>query len=288
MSRVVPAVIQSVVGLEVNKPIELFEVYLDQQTLFMAANVRDVTVGTSVYTALGLQRSAIRTTMELEVDELTISLDNINLAFSQRVIAEQFVGRRLIVKKAFLSHIECPGQLFTMFKGRMDDPVITERTLQVKVRSELDALHHELPRRQFSTLCNYQHYDSFCTVPKCLYVNLTTGTALVQAGFNTTTATIVSSALGVTSFVTADNYWAPIGTLTFKTGSNANLGREVTAHYVGSLSVNVRIPFPYDPASGDVFEITRGCRKSVSDCQSKYDNYLNYGGFPVTPKTPLL
>jgi len=273
--------------LETNKPIELFEVFLDQQTLLFAGALDNVTIGTSVYAAAGIQRSVIRTTMELEVDELTITIDNIDLAFSQRVIAEPFIGRQIRVKKVFLDAASL-ANLMTLFSGRMDEPVLTEKTFQVKVRSELDALHHTMPRRVFSTLCNYQHYDAFCTVGKSLAQNLSTGTALVDSGFDTTTKTIVSSALGTTSFAVADNYWAPIGTLTFKTGSNANLGREVITHFVNSLTVGVRIPFPFTPASGDLFEITRGCRKTVSDCSSKYDNYLNYGGFPVTPRTPIL
>jgi len=287
VARTVPTGIQSVVGLEENKPVELYEVNLDRGTHLFAATIRDVTIGTSVYTALGIQRSPIRTTMELEVDELTITLDNIDLAFSQLLIAESFIGRSLTVKKIFLTDLTS-ANVMTIFKGRMDAPFIQEKTFQVKVRSELDALHHTMPRRVFSTLCNYQHYDTFCTVSREVFLNLTTGTALVQSGFDTTTKTIVSSALGLSSFALADDYWAPIGTITFKTGSNANLGREVLTHFVGSLNVAVRIPFPFGVASGDVFEITRGCRKTFSDCSSKFDNQLNYGGFHVTPRTPII
>ncbi len=72
MGRDVPTGIQSVVGIEENKPIELYEMFLDTQTHLFAATPDNVTIGTSIYTAAGIRRSAIRTTMELEVDELAI------------------------------------------------------------------------------------------------------------------------------------------------------------------------------------------------------------------------
>jgi len=286
VTRVIPTSIESSVVEVENKPIEIYEVSLDTGNLFFAAHPTDIIFGVQTYTAIGIQRSPIRTSLELAVDEVTITIDNINLFFSQRAVQESYIGKKLVVKKCFLDQLDSSSKAIVIFEGRMDDPVITETTFQIKVRSVLDALHVSLPRRVFSTLCNYQHYDISCTVSRIASVNLTTGTAL---GTGTSFRTLVSSALALRP----DEYWAPIGTLLFDTGSNANLGREITKHtqaasLVGVGQVVTRIGFPNLINSGDIFTVTRGCKKTWSDCNSKFDNQLNYGGFPVTPKTPLL
>jgi uncharacterized phage protein (TIGR02218 family) len=150
----------------------------------------------------------------------------------------------------------------------------------LKVRSWLDGMHVNVPRRIFSSVCNYQLYDTWCTVPKSVDINVGTGTAIGSS----TEYTLVADYLGNQ----ADDYWGPIGTLWMLTGSNANLGREVIDHSQSSKSVEVRIPFPFTIASGDEFRIERSCLKNVSDCASKFGNYANYGGFPTIPRAGLV
>lgn len=269
----------SELNAEFNRPIEIYDVALDTETLRFAATNDYVLWNTNTYTPLPIQRSPVRTSMELQVDELSIELENIDLAFSQKVIATDFIGRYLTIRKVFLDDLS--GSII-LFEGRMDEPTITERKFTVRVRSLLDALHHSMPRRVFSTLCNYQHYDASCTVSKTLFTNLVTETAIGSS----TAATIVGSILGSNSY--SDAYWAPLGTIKMLTGSNATLGREVVSHSNADMAVAVRVPFPFTVHSGDIFEVTRGCRKNVADCSSKYENYVNYGGYPTTPKHPLL
>lgn len=284
MTRQLALPIQSEIAQEFTRPVELYEVALDTGTLRFAQTNDYIFFASNTYTPLPIRRSPVRTDMELQVDQLTVELENIDLAFSQRVVATEFVGKFLTIKKVFLDQLDDATAFTVLFDGKMDEPVIDERKFAVKVRSILDALHHSLPRRVFGTLCNYQHYDAFCTVSRIVGTNLVTGTVL---GSGSTDAILVSSALGVNS----DSYWGPIGTVKMQTGSNATLGREILTHtQSGDIagSITVRVPFGFALNSGEVFEVTRGCRKYASDCMSKYDNYLNYGGYPVTPRHPVI
>jgi len=280
MTREIPTALASKVAAEENRPLELFEVFLDTETLFLAQAEDHVVFGVQTYTAAGISREPVRTSLELEVDECSVRIDNVDLAFSQRAIATDFIGRQVVVKKVDRDALGSSTNFLTVFDGRMDEPVLDQQTLSVKVRSWLDALHHVVPRRVFSTLCNYQHYDASCAVSRTLGTNLVTGTAI---GSSTDEALVAAVLSGF-----ASAYWGPIGTLKFHAGSNANVGREVIGSDQGSNSVSVRIPFPVSIHSGDVFSLSRGCRKTLADCMSKYDNFLNYGGFPTTPKHPLL
>ena len=162
----------------------------------------------------------------------------------------------------------------------MDEPFVDQKQFTVKVRSWLDALHQYVPRRVYSTMCNYQLYDPFCAVAKTLGTNITTGTAI-----GSSTATVVVGAV-FSGF--ADDYWGPVGTLRFATGSNAAVGRELTHSSQSSNSATARVGFPFAPLSGDVFSVTRGCRKTLADCMSKFNNFPNYGGYHTIPKMPLV
>ena len=277
MARTVPSSLTGVVSAQANTPLELYEIYLDTGTLYFAGAEDYVTFGVQTYTPIGLRRSPVQTSTELDVDELSFQIDNVDLAQSARIIATDFVGRRLVSKKVFREDLSSASLYVTIFDGRMDEPVLDQSKLTVKVRSWLDGLHHSVPRRVYSTLCNYQLYDEWCTAPVNTPSNQATGTAL-----STSTSSLLNSA--TVSHGTA-NYWV-LGTLKIETGSNAGLGRESVTSTANA--VQVRIPLPYTINSGDRFLLKRGCRKNVADCKSKYGNYVNYGGFPVTPRTPIV
>ena len=280
MTRDIPASLTSVVAADENKPIELYEIYsIGDATLYFAQAEDHVVFGTQTYTAIGIRREPVRTSVELEVDELSVRIDNVDLAFSKRAIASDFIGRPLIVKKVFRENLGSATQYVPIFEGRMDEPTLDQQALTVRVRSWLDALHHQIPRRVFSTLCNYQLYDASCTVSKQLSTNIITGRAIGSSTDGVLVAAVLSGF--------ANDYWGPIGTAKLFTGSNAGIGREMIGSSQSSNSATFRVPFPYSIASGDLFSVQRGCRKTVADCRSKFDNYVFYGGFPTTPKQPL-
>ena len=285
MARQLTLGIASEIAQEFTRPIELYELALDAATLRFTSTNDYIFFASNTYAPLPIQRSSIRTGMDQGVNEVEIGLENIDLFFSQQVIATDFIGRFLTVKKVFLDQLGDSTNFLVLFSGKMDEPVIDEKKFTIKVRGLLDALHQSLPRRVYGTSCNYQHYDPFCTVSRIVGTNLVTGTVL---GSGSTDAILFAAELQANSPADIDNYWGPIGTVKMQTGSNATLGREIITHGVASGDITVRVPFPFTLNSGEVFEVTRGCRKHVTDCQSKYENYLNFGGFPVTPKTPII
>jgi len=282
MPRDVPTIVQSWVGLVANKPIELFQAFLDRETLRFAASDVDVTFGGSTWFAMGISRSEIRTSSELECDEVNVSIDNVNLAMADQIIATDFVGRRLVIYKVRRGDVSS-GQAMVLFDGRMDEPVLDQSKLSISIRSWLDGMHVSVPRRIFSSICNYQMYDASCTASRNIDWNQVTGTAVTAPDPALETWTLWSLKLTWQ----AEGWWGPIGTLWMQTGSNAGIAREVIAHHQNSAAVEVRIPFPFTISSGDIFYIERACSKTVADCCSKFNNYINYGGFPTIPRAGL-
>lgn len=68
------------------------------------------------------------------------------------------------------------------------------------------------------------------------------------------------------------------GLVTMTSGQAAGLSREVKFAHSGRLSL--WLPFERPVAVGDTFSIIVGCVKTTSACMFKFNNLLNFGGFP--------
>lgn len=51
----------------------------------------------------------------------------------------------------------------------------------------------------------------------------------------------------------------------------------------GYRSIDLMVNFPLPPAVGDQIKITAGCDKSAKTCRAKFNNFLNFRGFPHIP-----
>ncbi len=76
------------------------------------------------------------------------------------------------------------------------------------------------------------------------------------------------------------------GTIRFTTGPMAGLkAMEIKTHDADMKYFTTFEPFYYLPEIGDEYEMVRGCRKRLSDCQNRVggSNVVNFGGFPWVP-----
>lgn len=78
----------------------------------------------------------------------------------------------------------------------------------------------------------------------------------------------------------AAGYWS-LGTLTWLTGDNEGLTSEVKDFADGQFVLWE--PMPYAIAPGDGYEVTPGCDRTKPTCISKFNNLINFGGFPDIP-----
>ena len=69
------------------------------------------------------------------------------------------------------------------------------------------------------------------------------------------------------------------GKVTFTSGANAGIGREVRSASVGDTFGNLQVfePFPQDIEEGDTFNLEPGCDKSPAQCKL-YRNFSNFRG----------
>jgi len=83
------------------------------------------------------------------------------------------------------------------------------------------------------------------------------------------------------SSLTQDDAYFDYGLVTWVTGDNAGLKMEVKTYLVGS--VILQLPMPYEVQVGDTYSIVAGCNKTTDHCKNKFVNYVNYQGYPDVP-----
>lgn len=101
------------------------------------------------------------------------------------------------------------------------------------------------------------------------------------SGYDATKKTYTGTNYNGTATEIVANYWAG-GIITFTTGLNAGISREVRA-VASSGEISLQTNLPYDPQVGDQYIMTPGCDKFVGTCRSKYNNVINFRGFPSIP-----
>ena len=84
--------------------------------------------------------------------------------------------------------------------------------------------------------------------------------------------------------------WFTRGLLSWDTGANQGLKMEVKLHSQtgGVTAIELWQPMAHAIAVGDSFSITAGCDKQFTTCKSKFDNVLNFRGFPHIPGNDFL
>jgi uncharacterized phage protein (TIGR02218 family) len=79
--------------------------------------------------------------------------------------------------------------------------------------------------------------------------------------------------------------WFALGRLSWTGGANAGRTAEVAAHSVsGGVRQLTLLEAPVRPiAVGDSFTVVAGCDKRLETCRSRFDNVVNFRGFPHIP-----
>ncbi len=73
------------------------------------------------------------------------------------------------------------------------------------------------------------------------------------------------------------------GLLTWTSGANAGAACEVCKWDLTTGSFTLWLPLPYAVAYGDTYDVIAGCDKRFSTCRTRFNNAVNYGGFPYLP-----
>lgn len=157
----------------------------------------------------------------------------------------------------------------TLGEVRRDGPAFT-----AEVRGLSDRLAQE-SGRLYTATCSADLGDARCTIDLNLPAYCGTGAVIAV------TAVSAFTASGLDAF---NDDWFTRGKLTFTSGANAGQSVEVKAHRGGDVvSFELWQAMPQPIAPGDVLTVTAGCDKAFATCHGRFDNVVNFRGFPHIP-----
>jgi uncharacterized phage protein (TIGR02218 family) len=130
--------------------------------------------------------------------------------------------------------------------------------------------------------------------PECPYnVGSNNGTARdcrVDMTPFTETATVVSvnpdGSFVVSGLSSSEANWYSLGVMTGVSSPPtvlAGLAQEIKSFDFATGTLTPWLPFPATPDIGDTFTVTAGCDKRRETCKLKFNNLVNFGGFPDIP-----
>ena len=164
----------------------------------------------------------------------------------------------------------CRDRGIYLFRGMVSDAVADRTKIELTLSSATLLLNIDMPRNVYTAGCGHTLFD--------------TGCGLVKANF--AHASAVAPAGATTRFLwcelTKESGYFNLGTLSFTSGVNAGVTRTIKNYDVGAIMLSY--PLQNAPAVGDTFIAYPGCdKRMVETCNDKFNNLLNYRGFPFIP-----
>lgn len=224
-----------------------------------------------------IQRSKIRLTLGVSVDDLTVVMNDaigttINgVGFQAFVRAGGFLGATLQVDKAYWgAGATAPVGALFCFSGTIAEVSGGRNEVQLTVNSPLQLLTTQLPREIWQAGCLNTVYDSACTMLTTSFSATATATSATDG-----TRSIFSHGL-----VQAAGYFSQ-GYAVGLTGANTGIQRAIKTHTGTQLfSAN---PWPFPVTIGDTFTVVAGCDGTQPTCTSKFNNVIHFRGQPYIP-----
>lgn len=229
--------------------------------------------GISCASISGMEASAIETSLGLNVDSQEISGALQSSAISTEDIeAGKYDGA---VIKVFVVNWANIAEYFCEQSHVMGDITREDGHFRAELRAH-SALMDQSKGRHFVRECQADLGDGKCGVD--LSGALFSKVGSISA-VNSSIVFLVSGLEG------AESNWFQGGLLQWASGQNAGQEIEVAEHYVdqGNVFFHLWKPMPNTPQIGDVFQVTAGCDKRFATCKSKFQNDVNFRGFPHLP-----
>jgi uncharacterized phage protein (TIGR02218 family) len=217
----------------------------------------------------GFTASEVQSSLGLAVDNLTLSG-----ALSSATLNEDDLAAGLYDNAAiqiWRVNWAAPSQRVLMRSGTLGEVTRNGNGFQAEMRGLAQALNQPVGRA-YNHGCDADLGDARCTVA----VAAISGAVLLAADNRRFTVT------GLDAFASG-NFTG--GKLTFTSGANAGRALEVKRHGLsaGAASIELWQAMSEQVAPGDAFTVTPGCDKQFATCQAKFNNAVNFRGFPYMP-----
>lgn len=167
-----------------------------------------------------------------------------------------------------------PSERLLRFRGTIGEVSQAGQTFRAELRGLTEILNRPV-QRVFQRDCTAVLGDAACRINLDDAQWSTTGRVLDRTG---------PAGLLVEAGPFSDQ-WFAFGRLTLLDGAGAGLSSAIRSDVVGPAGRLIELTVVPDvfPAIGDRVQLQAGCDRSVTSCQKKFNNFLNFRGFPDLP-----
>lgn len=156
-------------------------------------------------------------------------------------------------------------------RGWIGEVSYSKRYFTAEMRGLLDRMSHTMGDLYLPT-CRAQLGDNAC------------GTDLLTHSFDAIITDVTDARRSFFApALTQDDGYFTHGVVEFKSGTNQGLKSEIASFISGQ--VTLMLPTPQNITPDDMITISAGCDKRFSTCKERFNNALNFRGFPDIPGT---
>jgi len=280
------ATLTGLIALATGRPIELHDVYLgsqteeDDDTLHFVSYYRNVDFfqylsgDSQTYRALGMARAGIKKSVQAEVDSAGYRIDNVNKAMGAYAATQNFRNKRIVTRLVFRGSLDSAENAKVIFDGIIQSVLFKKSTMEVSCVPIISSLAFETGW-PYQINCNAKFGDVYCKVNKNSSDN-----RVIGAATGGSTGTLID-----TNGLTQTDDWWNHGIIEFTSGNNNRLKRKVVDFDAATDTITLDYALENAVVSGDTYVVNRGCDKTLSMCQTLYNNEDNYHGFHAIPLT---
>lgn len=258
---------QSVHGGE---PVELYEFTRGAQRYTYTSNARDILFTSAVFKAIPMERTNLEYSGELGRAGIKVTLPRDTPFVAEYLVSPPSEVTTLTI---FRKHRGAPdSEAIVIWMGRMLSLAWEDSTVNLSCEPVFTSIQRLGLRRQYSRTCSHVLYGPKCTV---------NNTAFKYEG---QVIGLSSNLVSVAAIDTnGDNYYAG-GYLEWD--YQGRVEKKMILRQIGATLTLAGLPVGL--TGGNNVRAFPGCDHSLSTCSAKYNNKLNYGGFPWIPsKNPF-
>lgn len=245
---------------------------------------QDITFSGNTYTARKINHGQIRGSLFIDRDEVEVTSEIIsNDPLTKIATGQSEAPTRVTVRTVDVSG-STGSNGAVIFGGDVVSCSVRGARLSARVVSASMVFDRLFPRFRMQPGCNHQLFSVGCGLLSSNWKFTATVSGTPTPGYPF--AINLASLARVTGVMpTVDAGWFAGGWAEF--GSGATLSRRAiinnTAASGSALTITLsRDPSPF-PGAGASVVLYPGCNGSKDTCNSKYGNYLNFGGHPFMP-----
>ncbi|WP_415237341.1 DUF2163 domain-containing protein [Sneathiella sp.] len=236
---------------------------------------QDIHIAGELYvSAEGFDRSALKGSSASDTDDLEIT----GILSSEYLQEEELKAGLFDYAEIrfFLANWQAPEQgLIPLRKGWLGEVRWSEGLFTAEIRGLSDALKRHIGKI-YAPECQADFCDVACQLDPLLYRH-----ADIVAEFSITNEVVLTGFDREVETLSG-------GILSFVTGLNAGGHFEINAWNPLTKTLTLFLPLPFKAESGDTVFLVEGCDKRFTTCRDRFENQVNFRGFPSVPGTDSL